>query len=112
MRNVFFLIVFFVASFKLYSQGKQSYRLINHGNSNGDIYEKALAVASFDSLRYLDKSRFVPIVGTQFEVEIFSAQFLFDNYGKQISPLTVSDATNTRKIRFTLNEMKHLEIEK
>lgn len=112
MRKSLLLFVFCLFSFLVSAQTKNSYRLINNGTAESSLYEKALGVASFDTLRFLNKSRMVPIAGTSFVVEIFSAQHLFEKFGKQVSPHTILDETKSPKIRFKLNKNNHLEIEK
>ena len=112
MRKLALLFTLCLLSFWVSAQNKNSFRLVNNGTTDPTLYEKALGVASFDTLRFLNKTRMIPISGTSLVVEIYSAQYLFDKYGKQVSPHTILDETKAPKIRFKLNKNNHLEIEK
>ena len=112
MRNISFLMLFFFFANDFFAQEKTSYRLINNGTADPTLIEKALGSGSFDSIRFVKNNRMIPVVGTQFVVELFSGQYLFDEYGKQISPHNIMDETKAPKIRFKLNKNNHLEIEK
>ena len=114
--NKFYFSFFLFFSFSYVAQNvsgvspikkKEHYKIINVGNDNPLVFEKVVCTfQGLDSLRFLNERRHIAIEGTSLILELFSAQELFNFYGKPVSILTIKDGSvkrNTKVILSTKN---------
>ena len=100
-----FLTTFFFSKAQL-QEKKIHYKIINPAVEQTLVYEKALYNTDLDGLRFLNESRIIPIEGTYILIELFSAKELQKKYGKEISPLTITNSVSVRNIKFKLAQDK------
>jgi hypothetical protein len=88
------------------TQKKVHYIIHNPAVESALKYEKALYHTDLDGLRFLNGRRIIPVEGSFITIELFSANELLKSYGKQISPLTITNSVSPRNIKFKMAENK------
>ena len=111
---LFFFLLFFIGNFEMKAQqiqsdqlGKQTFNISSLDNQVSDeelgIYKLAiLEFSQLDEFRFLNERRTILFQKNQILVELFSAQELFELYGKEISPVTISSGKTYLPVTFQL----------
>jgi hypothetical protein len=68
-------------------------------------FELALSASNLDQFRLYDQRRTIFFERNSVSVELFSAKELLENYGKQISPLTIQKDKDMIPVIFKLKEI-------
>ena len=103
--TILFLLLCFFSNAQL-AEKKVHYAFINPAMEQTLVYEKALYNTDVDGLRFLNERRVIAIEGSYILIELFSANELLKAYGKEISPLTITNAVSVRSVKFKLAENK------
>jgi hypothetical protein len=109
-----FFLLFFLGNFELKAQQMQSapiekktFTISSVGNQISDeelgIYKLALLEFSqLDEFRFLNERRTIHFEKNQIAVELFSANELAEQYGKEISPYTIVPGKTFLPVTFQL----------
>lgn len=110
---VFILIVFlsdnsFSQVYDFKNSTKVHYRVVNiESYINPDFLQQAAyEFSGFDSLRFVNERRVIPVKGTQVFIELYSGVELLEMYGKEISPLNIPSNNDVTSYQFVFIESK------
>ncbi|MBS1646275.1 MAG: gliding motility-associated C-terminal domain-containing protein [Bacteroidetes bacterium] len=89
MKKIFFLLFVFAWASSFSQQGvyKAHYEFIAPQGVSTLAFDKAIQHLALDELRYLDERRTLPIEGTSVSLQLYSAQELYQKYGKPLAPI-------------------------
>jgi hypothetical protein len=72
-------------------------------NEDFTLYEQALNnYSELDQFRFLNQRRTIKFSGTNVSIELFSANELLADYGKEIAPLTIMPGTFYKPVDFMI----------
>lgn len=107
---VFFsLILSILVSSNSHAQDQQvfvkKHYILNSEDVNADftLYEQAITnFSELDQFRFLNQRRTIKFSGTNVSIELFSANELQSEYGKEIAPLTIMPGTFYKPVDFMI----------
>jgi hypothetical protein len=109
---VFFALIFcFSLTSNLLAQDqvaamKKHYNIFS-SNENEDLtlFEQALTnYSELDQFRFFNQRRTIKFSGTNVSIELFSANELLTDYGKEVAPLTIMPGTFYKPVDFMITD--------
>lgn len=83
-----FLFFFFLSTNIIFSQDnrKAHFSILSKGKNIPEEITRAIESVQWESYRFIDKRRQIPIEGGEFILELYSANELLEKYGRQVDP--------------------------
>lgn len=111
------LLLFAVSSYSAQSQEKQKkihFTVVNASTQveKTQIEKAAFRYYQFSELRFLQQKRSINIQNSTAKIILYSANDLWEKYGKPISPLTIDSSIEHPEIEFSLTDSKTPELVK